>query len=25
FMHVGWHLIVMLGAGFMYYSVLFFT
>lgn len=25
FMHVVWHLFVMLGAGFMYFSVLFFT
>ncbi|GAA3023197.1 PAQR family membrane homeostasis protein TrhA [Tetragenococcus solitarius] len=25
FMHVIWHLFVMLGAGFMYFSVLFFT
>ncbi|HAQ0098461.1 TPA: hemolysin III family protein, partial [Enterococcus faecium] len=23
--HVVWHLFVMLGAGFMYFSVLFFT
>ncbi|HAP6995886.1 TPA: hemolysin III family protein, partial [Enterococcus faecium] len=25
YMHVVWHLFVMLGAGFMYFSVLFFT
>lgn len=25
FMHVVWHLFVMLGAGFMYFSILFFT
>ena len=25
FMHVVWHLFVMLGAGLMYFSVLFFT
>lgn len=25
FMHVVWHLFVMLGAGFMFFSILFFT